>query len=58
MLVWRLFWNYGILTSSWMIYRDRELAQEHLRSGDCDIGEGTVEQFHPTPYQGRRSRSP
>jgi hypothetical protein len=54
---WGLFWNYGILPASWTIYHEHERAQEQLRSGGCEIVEGTVEQFHPMPYHGHALES-
>jgi hypothetical protein len=55
--VWGLFWNYLILPPSWRIYQDHERAQEQLRSGDCEIVEGTVERFHPMPRHGHSQES-
>jgi hypothetical protein len=54
---WGLFWNYLVLPPSWTIYHDHLRAQEQLRSGDCEIVEGTVEQFHPMPYHGHSLES-
>ena len=54
---WGLFWNFGILPPSWRIYHDHERAQEQLRSGDCEVVEGTVENFRPMPHHGHSVES-
>ena len=55
--IWALFWNGGVLPGAWTIYRNHKHAQEYLRSGDCQVAEGTVEQFHPMPYHGHSLES-
>jgi hypothetical protein len=54
---WGAVWNFGILPPSWTIYHDHQRARQQLQSGDCQVVEGTVEQFHPMPYHGHALES-
>ena len=51
-IVWTAIWNIAILPPSWAIYRDHEQSKAALRTGDCQVVEGAIEDFHPMPYTG------
>jgi hypothetical protein len=51
-VAWTVFWNFLILAPSWAIYRDHEQSKAALRSGNSQVVEGSIEDFHPMPYTG------